>query len=39
MQGDTVKNKFFTAQFVLTPKFAGTGSVEEYYGRIPYFNC
>ena len=27
----TVKNKFFTDKFVLTPKFAGVGSMEDYY--------
>ena len=28
----TVKNKFFTDKFLLTPKFAGVGSMEDYYG-------
>ena len=34
---DTVKNKFFTnelvrfANIVLTPRFAGVGSMEEYF--------
>ena len=38
-KGGTVKNKFFTnelvrfANIVLTPKFAGVGSMEVYYGR------
>lgn len=27
----TLKNKFFTDKFVLTPKFAGVGSMEDYY--------
>ena len=27
----TLKNKFFTDKFVLTPKFAGGGSMEDYY--------
>lgn len=28
---DTVKNEFFTDKFVLTPKFAGVGSMEVFY--------
>lgn len=28
---ESVKNKFFTDKFVLTPKFAGVGSMEDYY--------
>lgn len=27
----TLKNKFFTDKFVLTPQFAGVGSMEDYY--------
>ena len=42
---DTVKNKFFTDKFVLTPKFAGAGSLvdnydisfEEYYEDVLRF--
>ena len=31
--GITVKNKFFMDKFVLTLKFAGVGSMEDYYKK------
>ena len=31
--GYTVKNTFFTDKFVLTPKFAGVGSMEDFYDK------
>ncbi len=33
MEEDTVKNKFFTGKFVLTPKFAGNVRMEDNYER------
>lgn len=30
------RQKFFTDKFMLTPKFAGTGSMEDLYEQIYY---